>query len=64
MVTETELYEQATTGMNERARYKLANYMAHGYELVNVTKVTFLKRGENNLMINDDGQMHLAKKVF
>ena len=38
------VYKKATRNMNEKARYKLANYMAHGYEIEIASDLIMLHR--------------------
>lgn len=64
-MNEDEIYQAAISSMNEKAKYKLANYMAHGYKITIPNLVgssgvfeggaTMIERGDNVLYISSIG---------
>ena len=56
-------YGEATQHMNQKAKYKLANFLAHGYEIDCTNKMTVITRNDDTLLIGGDGQMYKVQKV-
>ena len=62
-MNEQEIYDRATNGMNEKARYKLANYCAHGYEVVD-GDVTILRNKNLYIIIDTEGNIYGAERMI
>ena len=58
------LYDEAVHGMNDKARYKLKNFMAHGYEIQPTVHVTVIIRNNSTIMIDKNGDMWKAVKAI
>lgn len=54
-MSEQEAYDIAMKGKGKKAAYKLANYMAHGYEIEATKKVTVLVNKDRVLVLDNDG---------
>tara|TARA_R110002096_G_C14246085_1_gene693299 strand:+ start:443 stop:649 length:207 start_codon:yes stop_codon:yes gene_type:complete len=56
-------YGEATQHMSQKAKYKLANLMTHGYEIEHTHKMTVITRRGESLMVGSDGQLYRVQKV-
>ena len=61
--SEFDAYSKATDGMNDKATYKLANWLAHGYEITDTREVVILERKDQTLMLGKDGSIWIATKA-
>jgi hypothetical protein len=58
------LYGEAVNHMNEKGKYKLANWLAHGFEIKTTRKMTVIERGDETLLIDGEGNIYDAKKAI
>ena len=62
---ETMIYKEATHDMDAKAQCKLANWMAHGYEIQHTRQtVTVIERKDDLLMIGRDGKIWKAVEAI
>lgn len=64
LTDEFKEYACATTGMNDKARQKLASYMAHGYELAAHPGLTLLVRDGKHIAIGKNGDLWVLQKAI
>ena len=57
------VYSEATQGMSNKAKYKLANWLAHGYVITPDIKLTIITRSGKQLAIDKNGSMYSIEKV-
>ncbi len=63
-MTAKQLYRKVTSRMNAKARYKLANWLAHGYELQGNVLMTVVVRNDEYLLIDKHGNLWKAQKAI
>lgn len=64
MSKEQKIYDEAVKDMNDQGRYKLANYMAHGYDIASDISMTILKRQDKIIAIDKDGQLYVLQPAI
>ena len=57
-------YSEARKGMNAKSRFRLANWVKHGFEIEATKEVSFLERGEQIIILDKDGNIWTAKKAI
>jgi len=65
-MTEHELYEEAIKGMENKARHKLANYLAHSYLITKTGEMTLIERKKDKmaLILDKEGNLWIAKRAI
>ncbi len=58
MVKGDEFYTESVKGFSEKAVFKVANLMAHKYELQKPEKATLLVRGREQLIVLTNGDVY------
>ena len=56
-MTESYTYEDFAGSCDEKARYKLANWLAHGYVIESFESYILLDRKDQQLMLSPDGRI-------
>jgi hypothetical protein len=58
MIKGDEYYGESVEGYSDKAIYKIANLMAHGYELDKPEKVTLLSRNNDAIIVMANGDVY------
>lgn len=64
MAVGDEKYAEAVKGMRRKARFKLANYMAHGFEIDQVSELTVICREGTYIAIDKAGNLWRMQKAI
>ena len=63
-INELLKYGEAINSMSKKAEYKLANFMAHGYDIDSTKLVTVIIKGKDLIVIDNEGNLIKGVKAF